>query len=176
MSFDDFEQERRFHEAWDAVRIARPVSFSLFTFGATERPYYLICHPTADEPTVRILQGEIKVTRPVLITPDNMDPEFRNFFESQAEQEMVQFLMKRTVIPQLKFDNISHRCDIRSDSVEEAVALLNRKLDAEEEERVAVLTAPPELAGIALLRYALERVIESQPHNLQELRERGFLP
>ncbi|QDT46280.1 hypothetical protein Pan258_02980 [Symmachiella dynata] len=176
MSFDDFGVERRFHEAWDAIRIARPVSFSLFTFGETELPYYLVCHPQSDGATVKITEGEIKVTRPMLITPDNMDAEFRNFFESQEEHEMVQFLMKRTVIPQLKFDNTSHSSDIRSDSVEEAVALLNRKLDAEEQERVAVLTAPPELAGIALLRYALERVIESQPHNVQELRERGFLP
>lgn len=176
MRFDDFELERRFHEAWDAIRIARPVSFSLFTFGETELPYYLVCHPSAKTPTVKIIEGEIRITRPLLITPDNMDPEFRNFFESQEEREMVQFLMKRTVIPQLKFDNASHHCDIRSDSVEEAVALLNRKLDDEDEDRVAVLTAPPELAGIALLRYALERVIESQPHNVQELRERGFLP
>lgn len=176
MSFDEFELERRFHEAWDAVRIARPVHFSLFTFGATDLAYYLVCSPQPPKSMVSVTEGEIKITRPMLITPGDAGPEFQNFFESQEEQEMVQFLMKRTVIPQLKFDNTSHATDIRSDSVEEAVGLLNRKLDAEEEDRVAVLTAPPELAGIALFRYALERVIESQPHNVQELRERGFLP
>ncbi len=176
MNFEDFDLERRFHEAWDAIRIARPVKFSLFTFGETDLQYYLVCHPETPQSTVSVTEGEIKVTRPVLITPDNVEPEFLNFFENRQEREMVQFLMKRTVIPQLKFDNSSHKSEIRSDSVEEAVALLNRKLDAEDEERVAVLTSPKELAGIALLRYALERVIESQPHNVQELRERGFLP
>lgn len=173
---DNFELEHRFHDAWDAVRIARPVHYSLFTFGESELPYYLVCDAVPPETTVSIMEGEIKVTRPLLITPENMDPEFRNFFESQEEREMVQFLMKRTVIPQLKFDNTSHQTDIRSDSVEEAVALLNHKLDAEDEDRVAILTAPPALAGIALFRYALERVIESQPDNVRELRERGFLP
>ncbi len=176
MNFEDFDLERRFHQAWESVQIARPVSFSLFTFGETDLPYYLVCHPSQPNSTVSVTEGEIKVTRPMLITPDNLEPEFLNFFQSQEEQEMVQFLMKRTVIPQLKFDNSSHDSQIRSDSVEEAVSLINRKLDAEEEDRVAVLTSPRELAGMALLRYALERVIESQPHNVQELRERGFLP
>ncbi|MEZ6113719.1 MAG: hypothetical protein R3C99_22310 [Pirellulaceae bacterium] len=56
------------------------------------------------------------------------------------------------------------------------MARLNRQLDAEEEDRVAILTAPHGLAGIALMRYAAERVRESAPDNIQELRERGFLP
>jgi hypothetical protein len=59
MSFDDFGLERRFHEAWDAIRIARPVSFSLFTFGETELPYYLVCHPQSEGATVNITEGEI---------------------------------------------------------------------------------------------------------------------
>ena len=63
-----------------------------------------------------------------------------------------------------------------SDSVEEIVAKLNRQLDDEEEDRVAILTAPVSLGGLAILGYTTERVLSSAPGNVQELRERGFLP
>ena len=59
--------------------------------------------------------------------------------------------------------------------LEEIVAGLNRKLDAREEDQVAILSAPKELAGVAVLKYAAERVWASAPDNVQELRERGFL-
>ncbi|MCP4506212.1 MAG: hypothetical protein GY826_07430, partial [Fuerstiella sp.] len=60
--------------------------------------------------------------------------------------------------------------------LQEAVDSLNSQLDADEEDRVAVLTAPPGLAGFALLKYASERITESASDNLNELRERGLLP
>jgi hypothetical protein len=53
---------------------------------------------------------------------------------------------------------------------------LNRQLDDEEEDRVAILTAPARLGRVAVLRYATEQVMRSAPENVQELRERGFLP
>ena len=61
-------------------------------------------------------------------------------------------------------------------SMDAAVEKINRRLDEDEEDQVAILTAPENLAGIAILRYATERVFQSAPGNIQELRERGFLP
>ena len=63
-----------------------------------------------------------------------------------------------------------------SDSSQEVIEKLNLQLDAEEEERVTILSAPSHLAGFAVMKYAMDRVLESGPHNIQELRERGFLP
>jgi hypothetical protein len=60
--------------------------------------------------------------------------------------------------------------------VDEVVSRLNRHLDAEEEDRTAILTAPHGLGGIAVLKYATERVWQSSADNIKELRERGFLP
>jgi len=76
----------------------------------------------------------------------------------------------------LQIDNASGPARIVSDQVDEAVAKLNRQLDAEEEDRTAILTAPLGLGGVALVRYAAERIWDSAPDNVQELRERGFLP
>jgi hypothetical protein len=76
----------------------------------------------------------------------------------------------------LKFENQHGAAQIVSDSVEEVVSRLNRQLDGEEDDRVAILTAPHGLGGVAVLRYAAERVWKSAPDNIQELRERGFLP
>ena len=76
----------------------------------------------------------------------------------------------------LRVDNTSGPAEIISDRVEEAVEKLNRRLDEQEEDRTAILTAPYGLGGVALLRYAAERIWQSAPDNVQELRERGFLP
>ncbi len=106
-----------------------------------------------------------------------MRPEFEDFFEEHDESDMIQFLLARTAaFSNLKIRNTSGENKIVSDSVEEVVEKLNKKLDQEDEDRVAILTAPPKLGGVALLKYTTERVMASAPDNVQELRERGFLP
>ena len=177
MDFNEFEQEREFREAWDLVRIVRPVNFSLFTFGETELPYYLVSEGERSDGLVAISKGEVRIKRPTIITPQNASPEFRNFFESPEERGMADFLLARTAyFGNLQFDNQRGEERIVSDSSQEVIEKLNRQLDAEEEERVTILTAPSYLAGFAVMKYAMDRVLESGPHNIQELRERGFLP
>ena len=177
MDFADFDRGRHFQELWESVRIERRVDFSLFTFGESDLPYFLVCGATEKGATVSITRGEVKVTRPSIITPDNARAEFRNFFENNEDEGIVDFLLARSAaFSHLKFDNRSGPARIVSDSIEEAVDRLNRQLDGEDEEHVAILSAPPEMAGIAVLRYASERVWASAPDNVQELRERGFLP
>jgi hypothetical protein len=177
MDFHDYHQEQEFRAAWDAVEIARPVGYSLFTFGDSVLPYFLVCGARQPGGTVSLRQGEVRVARPMIISPGDAQPEFRNFFEECEDDSIVQFLLARSAaFSNLKLDNRSGPEQIVSDNVEEAVARLNRQLDDEEEDQVAVLTAPPELAGVAVLRYAAERILSSAPDNVQELRERGFLP
>jgi hypothetical protein len=159
------------------VRIARGVPYSLFTFGESELPYFLVCNGKRPEGTVSITRGEVRVTRPMIITPDTVQPEFSNFFEAGDDDWVANFLIARTAaFSNLRFENDHSPARIVTDSVEEAVARLNRQLDDDEEDRVAILCAPASLAGFAVFRYAAERVIKSTPENIQELRERGFLP
>jgi hypothetical protein len=177
MMFDEFSQLEHFRQAWDAVQIARPVQYTLFTFGESELPYYLVCEAEPPEKTVSITRGEVRITRPLIITPDNARPELLNFFEDREEELAAEFLIARTAaFSNLRLANQSGPARIVSDSVEEAVARLSRQLDDAEEDRVAILTAPAALAGMAILKYATDRVWQSTPGNLQELRERGFLP
>jgi hypothetical protein len=175
--FPRFPDERRFREAWNAVEIARPVSYSLFTFGDSNLPYFLVLKPTRSGEQVAIAQGEVIISRPLIITPDNAPPEFENFFENDEEAQIAEFLMSRTAsFSHLKLGNRRGARRIVSDSHEEAVAKLNRQLDAEDEDHVAILTAPMSLAGLAAFKYATERIVNSAPDNITELRERGFLP
>ena len=119
----------------------------------------------------------MKITRPVIVTADNVRPELEGFFEGHEFDDAVDFLMTRTAaFKHLKLGNVHGKEQVVSDSIDEVVAKLNRQLDAEEEDRVAILTAPYGLGGLAVLRYATERVMQSAPDNIQELRERGFLP
>lgn len=175
--FPNFPDEQRFRAAWDAVEIARPVSYSLFTFGESDLPYFLVLDPGRSGEQVSVTKGEVKITRPMIITPDNVRPEFENFFDNVEEEELAQFILTRTAsFSHLRLDNRRGAMRIVSDSVEEAVAKLNRQLDTDDEDRVAVLTAPRPLAGLAIFKYATERIMQSAPDNITELRERGFLP
>jgi hypothetical protein len=180
VNFDDFQREQMFRRLWESVRIERAVPYSLFTFGDSELPYFLVLGSRTPGDTVEVRQGEIKITRPLIVTADDDRPEFRNFFESADESSsagLVEFLLARTAgFSHLRFDNTSGPAKIVTDTVEEAVEQLGERLDREEEDRVAVLSAPPKMAGVALVKYATQRVVESAPDNVQELRERGFLP
>ena len=178
MFFPDFDEELWFRRTWDSVRVARASEVGLFTFGDSELPYYLVCGPGKAGGMVKVRQGEVRIAKPLILTPDNMQPEFRDFFEEHEDESIVQFMLARraSLFSNLKLTNLAGPVKLVSDSVEEVVARLNRQLDDEEEDRVAILTAPAALAGVAVLRYATERVMASAAGNIQELRERGFLP
>lgn len=176
MNFHDFEQERHFRELWDSVAIVRTVPYTLFTFGTSDLPYYLVVDSARPNQPVQLSRGTVKVARPLIVTPYNAAPEFRNFFEEGETAGMIDFLISRTAaFSNLRIENESQKSDWISDSVEEVVARLNRELDAEEEDRVAILTAPHQLGMLAVLKYTTERMLESAPGNIRELREHGFL-
>ena len=178
MNFYGHNQGEHFRELWNSVRVERDVHYSLFTFGDSELPYFLVLGAGKTGATVSIRQGEVHIARPRIITPDNIHPEFRNFFEDQEEDEgMIEFLLARSAaFSNLKLSNQSGPERIVTDTVDEAVARLAHQLDEQEEDRVAILSAPHELQGVAVLRYASERVWASASDNVNELRERGFLP
>jgi hypothetical protein len=175
--FDDFDHERRMHEAWHAVQIERPVDYSLFTFGETVMPYYLVLGENRTKDLVKVRKGDVRVARATIITPDSFRPDFQNFFDDADFADMVEFLLARSAaFSNLKVSNQHGPDQIVSDNIEEAVHKLNRQLDDEEEDQIAILSAPLALAGVAVLRYTAERIWQSTPDNVQELRERGFLP
>jgi len=177
MDFNSFSDEQRFREMWESVRVERSVPYSLFTFGDSNLAYFLVTSDQKADSMVKVSRGEVKVTRPQIITPFNAGPEFENFFETLEQEEIASFLMTRTAaFSNLRLANQAGPAKIVSDSVEEAVTKLNTQLDSEEEEHVAILSAPSHLSGMAVFKYASERILDSAPGNVQELRERGFLP
>lgn len=167
---------QQFRKMWNAVRVERSIPYTLFTFGETDLPYFLVVAAGSPGEPVGVTKGEVSITRPAILTPDNVRPEFRGFFE-QDEGGMVEFLLARGMsFPHLKFTNRAGSPDLVSDSVEEVVSRLKKRLDAEDEDRVAVLSAPHGMGGLALIKYAIEKAVESAPSNIQELREKGLLP
>jgi len=175
--YSDFDAEQRFQQAWNAVDIVRSVEYSLFTFGESVLPYYLVCGESESTTSVSITQGDVRVNRPMIITPKGDHPQFENFFENNEEEGIVQFLLARSArFSNLKFQNRSGSRRLVPSSLRDTIEQLNQKLDDDEDDRVAILSAPPGLGNVAVLRYAAESVWRSAPDNVQELRERGFLP
>ena len=173
---DGFANEQRFRAAWEAVSIVRGVHYSLFTFGETDLPYFLILSGPKEDQAISIVRGNVKIARPMIITPDDR-PEFEDFFSDSADNDLAQFILARTAsFSNLKLRNQSGEKQFVSNSVEESIDRISRQLDLDDEDRVAILTAPAPLAGFAVLRYAAERIMQSVPDNIQQLREKGFLP
>jgi hypothetical protein len=176
MNFDEFERENFFRGIWNSVSIARNIPYTLFTFGDSDLEYYLIVDSEQPNEPVEVSRGSVKITRPMLITPNSNRPEFKNFFEENEFGGMADFLISRSAaFSNLKIENKKQKTELLSDSVEEIIDRLTTKLDSEDEDRVAVLTAPHGLGGVAILRYTTDRIMESAPGNIQELREKGFL-
>ena len=174
---DSFSNERRFRAAWDSVTIVRSMPYSLFTFGETDLPYFLVLSGPKEDQAISVVRGNVKIARPIIITPQNQLPEFEDFFDDSDDESLAQFILaRRASFSNLKLRNQTATKQFVSDSVEESVAKLVRQLDRDDEDRVAILTAPAPLAGFAVLRYASERILKSAPENIQELREKGFLP
>ena len=181
MDFNPFDPAAQLHALFQQVEVVRSVPYTLFTFGDSELEYFLVEDGENPGELVSVVRGEVKVSRPTILTPDSR-PELRGFFEELNDQfghlgGAVEFLMSRTAaFHDLAIENRHGSAEIVSDSVDEVVSKLNRQLNDEDEDRIAILTAPHGLGPIAVFRYATERISESAPGNITELREKGFLP
>ena len=175
--YSNFDAENRFLQAWNAVDIERPVEYSLFTFGEPVLPYYLVCGESAGKAAVSVTQGDVRINRAMIIRPDGDNAQLKNFFENPEEEDVVQFLLARSArFSNMRLENRSGDRRLVPGTMSDTIEQLNQKLDDEDEDRVAILSAPPDLGNVAVLKYATDRVWHSAPDNLQELRERGFLP
>ena len=65
--FDNFDREARFRAAWEAVGIARGVKYTLFTFGESVLPYYLVCPVSAAATPVKV-KGKTRPEAEALFT------------------------------------------------------------------------------------------------------------
>ncbi|QDT15287.1 hypothetical protein [Alienimonas californiensis] len=87
MDFSLPDDPRGFLKLWGAVRVVRKTPFHLFTFGETALPYKLALEPKIRGDAVGVVEGEITVARPTIITPGNAGPEFRGFFSDLSSDE-----------------------------------------------------------------------------------------
>ena len=106
MNQDRFDPQRFFRDAWKAVKIVRPVHFSLFTFGESILPYFLVCGDPSPESPVSVTRGDVRIKRPTIITPDSLRPELQGFFEDAEEEGAISLLLARSQ------REIRHRCGL----------------------------------------------------------------
>ena len=85
MDFALPDDPRGFMKLWGAVHVVRKTPFHLFTFGATDLPYKLVLEPKERGGAVGVVEGEITVARPTIITPGNAGPQFRGFFSDDDD-------------------------------------------------------------------------------------------
>ena len=176
-----FEDRGDIRVLFDRVRVERPVHYTLFTFGDSELEYYLVVDSEEPKQPVHVARGQVTVSRPTIITPGG-NPEMVGFFEEMGAsyEDMARsavFMMSRTAaFENVRLSNRIGKRETMSDSVEEVVEKLGKRLDAEDEDRVAILSAPHGLGPVAVLKYTTEQIGRSTPGNIKELQEKGLLP
>ena len=62
-----------------------PVHYSLFTFGESILPYFLVCGNQEGTDPLSVRRGDVRINRPMILTAENSQPEFENFFECIVE-------------------------------------------------------------------------------------------
>ena len=77
-----------------------------FVTASSAQPAPTAAKPLLVQPLADLPGREVRITRPLIITPDNMHPEFRNFFENGEEGMLADFIMARTAaFSHLQFEN-----------------------------------------------------------------------
>jgi hypothetical protein len=164
----------QFEKIWKETRILRHVDKALFTFGDSYLPYFLVARSVVNEGDTVIREGEVIVKKPVIITPTPGSPYFEGFGEH--EKEASRFLISRLAyIPPYRYTNSSKGLEVCSESIDETVNKLGKRLDKEGKNLVAIIHGRSDHWEITIMRYSVERMIKSLPSNITELRERGFL-
>ena len=168
------EVREQFEYAWKNTKIIRHVERSLFTFGDSTLPYYIVAEAILNKNHTVVREGEVVVKRPMVYTPYADSPVFEGF--GDKEKESAFFIIQRLAyIPPYKYQNDSKHIYVSPSPLDEAVQKLNQRLDSEDNRLVAIIKGAAEMWEVSVMRYAIERMVKSMPSNITELKEKGFL-
>jgi len=166
--------QEQFDEAWQAVDVVRYSQPNLFTFGDTRLKYTVIAPSEIHQGETVLREGQVVVQKPMII---NLLGAEGVHLEGFGEfDQMPGFLIERMAyIPRLNYRNQEGRMEIVSTPANELIEQVIKKLDTEGDNLMGVMKSPAGAWQIGVLRYSVEKIVQSTPYNIQELRERGFL-
>ena len=171
----DADLEAKIERAWKATEILRHSQQLLFTFGDTELPYTVVSESQMSAGDTVVRRGEVMVKKPLILAPPwRRDAAFEGF-TSEGEAGAQLLIHRLAYIPPYRYRNRAQSLSVTSGGLGETAERIRKQLDDGEDTAMAVIRGDAELWEVSVMRYCIEQMIQSTPHNIQELRERGLL-
>jgi len=168
--------EKKIEHAWKKTEILRQSRQLLFTFGDTELPYYVLAESLMNAGDTVVRRGEVVVQKPMIVAPPWQRGASVEGFSSEGEACVRLLVQRAAYIPPYRYRNQAQSMAVQAGGLSETAERIGKKLEEDDDRLVAVIKGDPDLWEVSVMRYCIERMVQSTPHNIQELRERGFLP
>ena len=151
----------------------------LETFGATAVDYHVVTELLDSVGKVRIREGRFHVERPQVITPSYFASQLVDNFGDEAREYAQQFAHSqdgmRIIQYGLRFRKEEENQSIVPGQIKEVADQIAADLKRREEMFAGVIIGVDDLWEVSLLRFGIELIGASAPHQVRELHERGLL-
>jgi hypothetical protein len=163
--------------AANITEIIRPPQQMLETFGATQI-HYVILAELMDQPNqVRIREGTLYSERPQIITPSHFAEQLLDGFGDKAQEYADWLTSTGQTMRILKFGLQFRREVDREEIVHGEIDVVSKQVCDAVEDRgrdpAVVLIGADELWEISLLKFGVEYIQQSAPHNIRDIQQRA---
>ncbi len=166
-----------FDKAIKDTTIHRRRKSNLYTFGTTRLNYIFVANSAVNKNDVIIRYGEIHADKPQIITPGALISKFDGFDEICNElgintKDIPLILMTRKIsCPNMNYTNNQSKLEVVEGPLERVIEAQNKRLDAIEDTRTALISGPESTSAISLMIYVSQMIQASAKGNIDELIE-----
>lgn len=166
-------------DIWYAANITeviRPPRQLLETFGATQIRYVILAELLDQANKVRIREGTLYSERPQIITPSHFAEQLLDGFGDKAQEYADWLSSTGQTMRILKFGLQFRREVEHEETVDGDIETISKQACAAVEDRghdpAVVLVGADELWEISLLKFGVEYIQQSAPHNIRDIAQR----
>jgi hypothetical protein len=166
-------------DIWYAANITEVIRAPrqmLETFGATQIHYVILAEPMDEANQVRIREGTLHSERPQIITPSHFAEQLLDGFGDKAQEYADWLTSTGQTMRILKFGLQFRREVEREELVHGDIGVISQQVCDAVEDRgrdpAVVLIGADELWEISLLKFGVEFIQQSAPHNIRDIEQR----
>ena len=151
----------------------------LETFGSTHLHYHMVSELMDTVNRIRIREGAIQSQRPQIITPDYYAQEMLDGFGNEANQ-YIDWLREhakdmRILQYGFKIQKTEFREQVVSGNVKEIIEQVKKQIADKNDSMAAVIHGVDDPWDVCLLKFMVDVIRNSAPHNFNELGRRNLL-
>ncbi|HEY4000641.1 MAG TPA: hypothetical protein VGO93_17355 [Candidatus Xenobia bacterium] len=157
-----------FARAVRETEVRRQRTSRLLTVGTTELPYVLLSTSVVNLGDTVVRQGMVRVEPPTLLLL-NRPHQFEGFEDEESPAEGLLALGRMARFPPGKYSNIDSQLDVFEGTLESAISQVQTRLDNAADRQTGVVIGPADLWNMSLLVYVSKMIVQSAPHDVEQL-------